>query len=88
MKHFLGNAYGKTKYFLGAAYHKVPTFHRHVSLGLKIGNAIRPMLHNHGHRSRQISNLIGEADTKYHRIADKVEQLYDHNKRNIDKLLN
>ena len=87
MKNFLGSAYVKTKSFLGQAYKHAPNIHRHASLGLKIGSAFRPFLHNHGHRSRQISNLIGEADTKYHRVADKVEQFYEHNKHNINRIM-
>ena len=87
MKHFLGNAYATTKYVLGSAYRHAPTIHRGVSLGLKIGSAIRPLLNRHGHKSRQISNLIGEADTKYHRISDRVENFYHQNKPNIDLLV-
>jgi hypothetical protein len=88
MKSFLGSTYAKTKAFLGSAYQHAPNIHRGVSLGLKIGSAIRPLLNRHGHRSRQISNLIGEADTKYHRISDKVENFYHRNKHNIDGLMN
>ena len=87
MRNFLGNAYAKTKSVLGSAYQHPPNIRRHVSLGLKLGSAIRPLLNTHRHQPRQISNLTSEAHAKYHRVSDRVENFYQHNKPNVDRLM-
>ncbi len=96
MKSLLGNSSGFTgRSFLGGigqfgrrALSHVLTIHSAVSLGLKVGNALRPLLPSRGGRARQIADAMHNADTKYHRISDKVENFYYHRKHNIDKLTN
>jgi hypothetical protein len=86
MKNFLGSSVSKAKSFLGKAYNAVPHIHRGLSLGLKVGSALRPLLQHRGHH--QIADAIHHADSKYHRISDKVEGFYNRNKNNIDKIMN